>query len=164
MLKPSLRTLLLFQNLAPDEADLLYELFEPERYDPGVTIFHQGDKAQKLHVLLSGKVEIRFKPHDGETLTVAEIRTNGVFGWSAALGRKTYTSDAVTTVRGHGISVRGDQLRAFCEDHPATGAILLERLAEAVSTRVGVTYEKVVELLQQGVSSSKNHSKGAGGS
>jgi CRP-like cAMP-binding protein len=89
MVKPQqLLSLELFQGLTPEQLDMLAGLFHPERYEAQQVVFRQGDRAEKLHILLSGQIEILLKPYDGEQLMVATIDPGGVFGWSAALGRR----------------------------------------------------------------------------
>ncbi|NIN69203.1 MAG: cyclic nucleotide-binding domain-containing protein, partial [Anaerolineae bacterium] len=73
---------------------------------------------------LSGQVEIRFKPDDAETLTVAVLEAGGVFGWSAGLGRKEYTSGAICTQDTRLLSVEGAALRQLCEVRPETGVLI----------------------------------------
>jgi CRP-like cAMP-binding protein len=104
--------------------------------------------------MISGRVAIRFKPEDGETITVTEIEKGGVFGWSAALGRRRYTSCAVCLADTETLNIRGDDLRKLCETHPETGVIVLERLAEVIAERLRNTHSHVVELLHQGMQSS----------
>jgi CRP-like cAMP-binding protein len=82
---------------------------------------------------------------------VSTIKPGGVFGWSAALGRRSYTSGAVCTEPGRSLSIRGHDLRRICEESPATGVILLERLAEVIAQRLTGTHSQVMELLRQGV-------------
>ena len=141
----------MFRGLESEELQLLTSCFQRESYQGETLIFKQGERAEKLHILLSGKVEIRFKPYDSEVITVASLRQGDVFGWSAALGRQDYTSDAFVTTPGNGLSIRGDVLREFCESHPQIGIILLERLAEVISSRLRQTHGKVVQLLQEGL-------------
>ncbi len=129
----------------------LETLINHEAYSKGEVIFQQGDRADRLHILQSGQVEILLKPYDGEMLSVAVIESGGIFGWSAALGRRDYTSDAVVIDPGVGLSIRGDDLRDFCETYPESGVLLLERLAEVISARLRNTHTKVVELLQRGL-------------
>lgn len=112
-------------------------------------IFTQGAPADKLYVLISGTVEIRFKPHDGEQLTVTVVQNEGVFGWSSALGRSTYTSCAVSTSDCEALSIEGRTLRELCDRHPQTGIIILERLAEVIAERLRNTHAQIVELLKE---------------
>ncbi len=141
----------LFRELTPEQLNHLVDLFDREALEADRVVFAQGDPAERLYVLLSGHVSIRFKPHDGDMLTVTEIEAGGVFGWSAALGRRSYTSCAVCDEGGEALSIRGADLRRLCERHPDTGVIILERLAEVIAERLKSTHEQVVELLRLGI-------------
>ena len=143
----------LFKDLNPDHLAILAGGVEREKFARGNLIFNQGDRADKLFVLLEGRVAIRYKPYDGDVLPVAEIEPNGVFGWSAALGRPSYTSCAVCLAESVMLSMRGDSLKHLCEQHPDTGVIILERLAEVIAQRLQNTHAHVIELLRNGVNS-----------
>jgi CRP/FNR family cyclic AMP-dependent transcriptional regulator len=145
----------LFKGLAPKDIDILSKKFTPESFPEGIVIFNQGDHANRLYILLTGKVSIRFKPHDGEVLNVADLSQGDVFGWSAALGRDVYTSCAVTTSESRTLSIRGRDLQELCLSHPETGVVILEHLAAVIAERLNSTHQKVVQLLWQGVSTEK---------
>ena len=89
-------------------------------------IFAQGDRAEFLYVVVEGEVSIQFKPDDGPALVVSRIKDGGVFGWSAAFGRGSYTSGATCTDSAKLLRVRGTDL----ED------------AARKSSRNGYTYSK----------------------
>jgi CRP/FNR family cyclic AMP-dependent transcriptional regulator len=148
---PTVQSLPLFQGLKQQTLDLIVPRFEYETFAEDEIVFEQDTTAKKLYVLVAGKVEIRFKPHDGEQLTVTEIEEGGVFGWSAALGRDTYTSCAVCVEGSSAFSVLGEELKQLCEQYPDTGVIILERLAEVIAQRLQKTHANVVEMLQEGV-------------
>ena len=148
---PSLEDIPFFQGLSSADRKRILANFRAEDHRAGEVFFQQDQPADRLYLLVSGRVEIRFKPYDGEALTVSVIEAGGVFGWSAALGRSSYTSGAVCTADGRCLSIRGRDLRRVCEDHPATGVILLERLAEVIALRLTSTHDHVMELLRQGV-------------
>jgi len=148
---PSLEDIAFFQGLSSADRKRILANFRAEDHRAGEVFFQQYQPADRLYLLVSGRVEIRFKPYDGEALTVSIIEAGGVFGWSAALGRSSYTSGAVCTADGRCLSIRGRDLRRICEDHPATGVILLERLAEVIALRLTSTHDHVMDLLRQGV-------------
>jgi CRP-like cAMP-binding protein len=147
----ALKSSSLFSGFSDTQLQALARLFEREHLQAGVTVFAQDDPADRLYVLLSGRVAIRFKPHDGEILTVTEIATGGVFGWSAALGRRSYTSSAVCLEAGEALGLRGADLRRLCETQPDTGVVILERLAEVIAERLRSTHAQVVDLLRLGM-------------
>jgi len=146
-----LESLPFFQGLQPGDRQRILQRFHVEDHEVEEVIFFQGRPADRLYLLASGQVEIRFKPDDGEALTVSVIEPGGVFGWSAALGRRSYTSGAVCTESGHSLSIRSRDLRRIFEENPATGVILLERLAEVIAMRLTSTHAHVMELLRQGL-------------
>jgi CRP-like cAMP-binding protein len=150
---PTVQSLPLFQGLKQHTMDLIVPRFEYETFAEDEIVFEQDAPAEKLYVLVDGKVEIRFKPDDGETLTVTEIEEGGVFGWSAALGRETYTSCAVCVANSSAFSVLGEELKRLCEQNPDTGVIILERLAEVIAQRLQKTHAFVVDMLQEGIKS-----------
>ena len=151
MFKDTLESIPLFRELDPQDLGLLSERLQTDSFSEGEAIFGQGDRADRLYVLISGQVAIQFKPEDGDMITVTEIKEGGVFGWSSALGRRTYTSCAVCLEESETLSVLGDELRELCATHPETGVIILERLAEVIASRLRNTHAHVVEMLQQGM-------------
>jgi CRP-like cAMP-binding protein len=151
MFKETLASLPLFRGLDPQDLSLLSERLQTDSFSDDEIIFGQGDRADRLYVLISGKVAIQFKPEDGDTITVTEIKEGGVFGWSSALGRQTYTSCAVCLEESEALSMVGDELRELCATHPETGIIILERLAEVIASRLRNAHAHVVEMLQQGM-------------
>ncbi len=147
----AIRTLPLFHGLGNEEVQILARSFERETFEEGQRLFAQGEPARRLYILTKGRVGIRFKPYDGDVVTVADIEPGGVFGWSAALNRPAYTSSAVATEAGEAISISGEKLRYLCEAYPKTGVVILEWLAEVIAERLNSTHATVVGLLQEGV-------------
>jgi toluene monooxygenase system ferredoxin subunit len=146
-----LTALPLFEGLAENDLRLLADLVETADCEHGSVVFEQGGRARKIYILISGAVEVRFKPEDGEILTVASLERGGVFGWSAALGRSKYTSCAVCVEDSRLMCIEGDQLRALCEAHPETGVVILERLAGVIAERLRNTHQHVIEMLRHGM-------------
>src|SRR3972149_449277 len=97
---PSLEDVSFFQGLSSADRKRILANFRAEDHRAGEVFFQQDQLADRLYLLVSGRVEIRFKPYDGEALTVSIIEAGGGFGWSAALGRSSYTSGAVFTADG----------------------------------------------------------------
>jgi len=78
------------------------------------------------------------------------VGKGGVFGWSAAFGTGTYTSGAVCRGNVELLKVKGDDLKTLRQNHPETGILILERLAEVVAERLesSTTHSQVVALLE----------------
>lgn len=156
MQEDSFDRLFFFRDFRPDQRDLLRPLFTSCTNEAGDLVFEQDQPAEYLYLVLDGEVTVYFKPDDGPPLIVARVRPEGAVGWSAALGSSRYTSSAVCATPCQMLRVRGVDLRAFCEQHPETGTLVLERLAAGISERLRSTHNHVVALLEQGLNTGFN--------
>lgn len=87
----------LFNGFSQSQLELMTSLFADIHYSAEEEIFKQGETSEYLYVVIKGNVAIRFKPYDGEMITVTHIKKNGVFGWSSAFGNDHYTSGAIAS-------------------------------------------------------------------
>jgi CRP-like cAMP-binding protein len=143
-----LEDLPLFLGISPQQLDLIRPLFVPSDCHPGTVLFEQGDPAIFLYLVVSGEVAIRYKPEDGQDLTVARVRAGGLVGWSAVIGRREYTSGAICTHYSNLLRLRGCDLQILCDERPETGYLILNRLANVVAQRQGGTQHPVMALLE----------------
>jgi CRP-like cAMP-binding protein len=84
-------------------------------------------------------------------MTVSHVGKDGLFGWSAVVGSEKYTSSAIAIQAVKAFRVRGSELRKFCIEHPETGKIILERLADGASSRWKDAHQQVKAILLQGL-------------
>ncbi len=152
--------LFLFRDLSPEHLHLLRPLFSPCEFSSDSILFEQGDPAENLFAVVSGEVVINFTPDDGPISAVAHVRPGSIVGWSAALGSRRYTSSAVCTMYTQLLRVRGDDLRRLCVQHPATGEVILDRLATVIAERLHSTHDLVLSLLQLGLTTTVQPSGG----
>ena len=146
-----MKRLPMFKDMDKKDLDLLTPLFEPFSCRAGTLVLEQGAPANYLYLVLNGKVQISYKPYDGATITVSHVEKNGLFGWSAVVGSDTYTSSAVAIEDLKSFRVRGSDLRKLCVEHPKAGREILERLANAVSSRWKDANEQVKSMLANGM-------------
>ena len=141
----------ILKDLNEEMIELLTPLFEAFSCEPGTVIFQQGDQAEFLYLVVDGKVDMSYKPYDGNPITVSHVGKGGLFGWSAVVGSDQYTSTAIAIEDLEAYRVHGDDLRKFCVEHPEAGKVILERLAEEVSSRWKDSHEQVKSILFQGM-------------
>lgn len=145
----------LIEGFSQDQVEVLNPLVSDVRFEAEQVVFSQGDPADYLYFVIDGSVSIQFKPEDGPELSVARVEPGDVFGWSAALGSKCYTSSAICTKSGLFVRIPGESLKKLCEEHPETGILILNRLAGVIAQRLRGTHEQVVALLHQGLNQQK---------
>ena len=136
MFRQELTSLNLFKGLNHQQIEQLNSSWEFCNFAENKVIFEQGQTADFLYILTCGSVDVQFKPYDGPPMAVAHIITDGVFGWSAALGREAYTSSAIAREESQAYRISTAQLRKLCSQHPDTGVVLLDRLAGAIAARL----------------------------
>lgn len=149
MLTQEIASISLFKGLNIDQIDLIRPLVEICCFPAGRVVFGQGEEAAYLYVVITGEVEISYKPFDGPALTVTRVCPGGIFGWSAALGHAAYTSSAISRMPTEAYRITGKGLHCLCLNHPETGTIILERLANVIAERLRSTNGLILDLLGQ---------------
>ena len=142
----------LFEDVDDDILHLLEPLFEPCAHPQGTVIFEQGDLAHFLYLIIEGSVELIFKPYDGPSITITNLSKGDIFGWSAAIGNSVYTSGTVCKENCQTLRMSGRDLHKLCKREPEAGRIILNLLAESVSSRWVDAKTQIQSLLHNTVS------------
>jgi CRP-like cAMP-binding protein len=148
----SLETVPLFKDVDEHILQLLEPLFEPCVCPAGTVIFEQGDPAHFLYLILDGIIEVLYKPYDGPALTITNLAPGNIVGWSAAIGNATYTSGAICKEDCQTIRMSGRDLHKLCAKEPEAGRVILNLLAESVSSRWHDARSQIQTLLNDTVS------------
>ncbi|MEK7441165.1 MAG: cyclic nucleotide-binding domain-containing protein [Chloroflexota bacterium] len=147
MLAEELSHFPLFKDLTHEQINKLAPIFWRVTLADGETIFSQGDEARSVYVIESGEVVLRFFPEDGGSVDIERITKDGVFGWSAALGRPHYTSSAICLTSVKAIATNGSDLRRVMRGDKKMSAILIERMAQVVAHRLNSFRSQLKALL-----------------
>ncbi|MDH4227903.1 MAG: cyclic nucleotide-binding domain-containing protein [Deltaproteobacteria bacterium] len=84
--KEILRNSYIFGSLTAKEIDAVAAISEEKKYKAASVIFKEGEKAEKLYLLVSGKVSIEMDVSSKEKVSVmTEAKPGGEFGWSALI-------------------------------------------------------------------------------
>jgi CRP/FNR family cyclic AMP-dependent transcriptional regulator len=151
MFRQELGQLPIFRGLSKVQLELIDPMLKLCHFSHDQTIFKQGQPANFVYILLQGEVVIQFKPDDAPLLTVTRVNPGGIFGWSAALGHKVYTSMACTTRECDAYQFSGVDMHLLCENYPETGVVLLGRLASVIAERLHSTHAQILNILSQGM-------------
>lgn len=141
----------LFDGFSEDQMGLLRPLFVPSECHAGTVLFDQGEPALYFYLLVSGEAAIHYKPEDDEDIIIARIKPGGMIGWSAVIGRRSYTSAAICTQLTALLRVRGSDLQKLCKEHPETGNQFVDRMADEVAQRLEHSHPQVLQLLENGL-------------
>lgn len=139
----------LFHGLNAEQTAILLAAFEKFACAIDTVIFKQGDPADYLYLILKGRVAITFKPYDGPQIVVTRLKEGDVFGWSAVIGSKKYSSGVNCESALDAIRIRREVLWDMIKNHPETGKILIDRLALNVSPRWENAHDQIKPLIEQ---------------
>jgi CRP-like cAMP-binding protein len=145
----------LFKDIDDDILRLLEPLFEPFSCTAGAVIFGQGEPALYMYLILEGSVEMLYKPYDGPQITLTSLTQGSIIGWSAVIGNATYASKAVCREDLLAIRMAGRELHKLCATEPEAGRIILNLLADSVSSRWQDAREQIQTLLNSSVNASQ---------
>ena len=151
MSKDLLEQFPLYEGFSEEQIKLLRPLFVPSECHAGTVLFDQGEPAIYFYLMVSGEVAIHYKPEDDQDIVITRIKPGGMVGWSAVIGRRSYTSAAICTEYTELLRVRGSDLQTLCVNHPETGNKFVDRMADVVAHRLESNHPQLLQLLENGL-------------
>jgi CRP-like cAMP-binding protein len=123
----------LLAALTPSQQRLVLSRTRRRRYARGETLFHEGDLAETVHFLQEGRVVSRRTTPHGDVVTFAVLGPGEAFGEMAMLAddhRRTSTIAAIEPVVT--LTLRFDEFRRLCDEHPEVQDLLVAMLVQRV--------------------------------
>jgi CRP-like cAMP-binding protein len=148
-IKGTLQRSQVFSTLDDAGLDAVANTAIERAFEPGTTIFHEGDSASELLILQEGKVALQMAmPGDGampgRRITVDVVTANDMIGWSALVDPYIYTLTSVALQETKALSLGADKLRRLLEQNPAIGYLVLAELIKVVASRLTDTRRVLV--------------------
>lgn len=157
MYRQDLEDFAIFDGFSRQEIEQLTSAFEPCWFTRDTIIIEQGQPTDYLYILSSGKVIIRYKPYDGPPFTFATIDPGDVFGWSMALGRPVYTSEAVAEADCQAYRLSKERLIQMSDRCPEVVAVLMRRLVDRIIQRAQSAQGEILNILIEGIDRNGNY-------
>jgi CRP/FNR family transcriptional regulator, cyclic AMP receptor protein len=126
-------------GLKPEHLRLLSQNAMHVKYQPGETIFREGDPANRFYLIESGSVLLESQPHGADPIPVQTIGPGNVLGWSWLFPPYVWHFSARALQPTTAIFLFGTRLRQDCEENPAFGYELMSRIAGVVIDRLQET-------------------------
>lgn len=130
-----------FSGLGRAELARLLQFSTVQRYPPGTLLFHEGDQPDKLHVVLSGTVEI-FSDGSGREWGVMLMNSGDIFVPAAVLFNERYTISARTLGFCRMLLLDAERVRA----EAAESAKFSMQLSRAMAGQLRVAIRQVLDL------------------
>lgn len=134
-----LRSAAIFGELPDAAVAQLAAVARPQRCQKGECLFLLGDHADRLYVVLAGKVELSFPLSFGGVVRDVPVELKergGALGWSALVKPHRFTLSArAAETCDLATFLRQDLLRVF-EAEPSIGYVVMRHVAEVVGRRL----------------------------
>jgi len=123
----------LFEGATEQEAARLLERARRRRFDAGEVVFHAGDPADTLHLILSGRFAARVTTEFGDIATLNVLGPGDFFGELALLSPRAPRSATIVALeKGETLSVHELDFGRLRTERPETADVLIAILAAQV--------------------------------
>lgn len=131
----------LLAYLPPEDLGELVEICEIETWKEGDVFAHEGEPADRLRLVLLGKValdkRIQLGSHGSvRRANVSIVGPGGPVGWSALVAPHVFTVSGICLEPCKFIALDAQQLREFMDQNPQTAYRIMIGIAEMVGTRL----------------------------
>lgn len=142
--KQALKECELFSSLGDQALEEISEWSTQRTYEPGMTIFDEGQSAEELLVVQEGRVAVqmtlrRIEGERARRITIDVATKNEVIGWSAIVQPHKYTFAAVCMQRAVVLAITADKLRRLLREDSRAGYEVLKVLTQVIAGRLDET-------------------------
>jgi CRP-like cAMP-binding protein len=139
----------LFENLLPEELEMLGELCVLRRYKSGEAVFEKGDVGDSLYIMVEGEVDVLLRDPGGAVVVLATLKAPDFFG-EMSLIDKEYRSASVRSKTDCGLlQLSNENLHSFAKVYREGFTWVMVNIARVLSQRLRETNRRLAEAQQQ---------------
>jgi CRP-like cAMP-binding protein len=131
-----------FRHLSPEAILEINRLFEDREFTAGQAIYFEGDPAEYLYIVTTGKVKLLRDTSLGREVLLDILRSGEYFGNVAHLSKKGYTETAIGHTGGCVLRISAGNFETILVQHPDVTLKVLD----AVGKRLDESQESVKQL------------------
>jgi len=125
----TMRRIPLFAPIDPAKLKLLAFTSRRLTYEPGQSIFAQGDEGDAAYVIISGDADDLVSTPDGGEVVVARVAKNGIVGEIALLGDVPRTATVRARTELEALRVMKEDFLQLLREFPNLSILMLRDLA-----------------------------------
>jgi CRP/FNR family cyclic AMP-dependent transcriptional regulator len=123
----------LLADVPSDELQQMLTIARRRPFDRGEVVFHEGDPADSLHLIVSGRFAARIRTPLGDTTLLAIYGPGDAFGELALVAPPVHRSATVVALEAAETrSVFREDFEALRKRHPAVDRVLVSLLADRI--------------------------------
>jgi CRP-like cAMP-binding protein len=139
----------LFGNLKESQLDALLSRSSVETFPEGKTIFHQGEDANHLYILIEGMVDLSVKTGEKFDFLTSKVEKEGAaFGIPSLIEPFRYNVTATCLKPSKLMVINAGRVRMDMEKDPEMGMEIMKKLASIYFNRLNEMRSGVSNLLK----------------
>lgn len=137
----------LFEFLKVDELKDIAALAKIEEYNSGDYVFREGDKAEKIYLVLEGRVAVEIEVGPGKKVVVYTETKGKMFGYPSLVKPHIFTTCARCLDKVKLITIKAEDLveKVFKNDC-RSGYLVMNKLAEIIAMKLKETRIQLLSL------------------
>jgi len=142
-----LRQTAIFADLDDTELGKVADICREQRYQPGETVFKEGDPGNRLFLIAQGEVRIsRQIPGSGEE-ALAVLKTGACFGEMAVFDRSERSTDAISNGGCTLATISRSELEMLLDFEPDVAVKVLRSMVRLLAVRLRATNDNLRSIL-----------------
>jgi CRP-like cAMP-binding protein len=142
-----LRQTAIFADLDDTELGKVADICREQRYQPGETVFKEGDPGNRLFLIAQGEVRIsRQIPGSGEE-ALAVLKTGACFGEMAVFDRSERSTDAISNGGCTLATISRSELEMLLDFEPDVAVKVLRSMVRLLALRLRATNDNLRSIL-----------------
>jgi len=133
----------LFENLMPDEIEMLSELSQMKDYKSGELVIKEGDVGNSLFVIVAGEVEVLKKGTDGISKSITTMNEPEFFGEMSLIDKELRSATIQIKTDTTLLILTSENLHSFAKVFKNGFTMIVINIARVLSTRLRDTNYKL---------------------
>jgi CRP-like cAMP-binding protein len=112
-------------------------------YESHEVVFHEGDSAEKIYLVVSGKLSIELGDSATDRKCIVNVGPGEMLGWSSLLKHPKLAATARALEPTRLVQADCARLLDICDDDPEFGYQFMRRMTLGLAKRLNATWEQL---------------------
>lgn len=144
-----LKKIWLMASLEKPLLEKIQPLAQLRLFGERAVLFEDGQEADTLYMLLTGKVLLELKASNSIMISLEAVKPGDPFGWSAIVPGSLYTANATCSEPCELITIPGMELRKIMDEDHLLGYRIMEGISKVLQTRLFTRTDQFLKTFQQ---------------
>ncbi len=139
----------LFQDLTPEQKEILFEKFEVRSYKKGELLFAENTDRRSLWIIYDGEVELFKRTPFGEEKRISIFTRQDFLGEGVLMDDSPHATSARAVLDTTVFALNRESISAVFDEHGSIGVRVVSRVARVISRRMRQITTHVVNVALQ---------------